>query len=94
MLSGIGMQLVNPKGILFCVTVAANYFAPYYRTLPPIAGLILMLSALIFVSTSSWSLFGSDVPEFHIGATGQALQPSFVLALAAGLLRRVAFPVE
>jgi threonine/homoserine/homoserine lactone efflux protein len=63
-LSGVGMQLVNPKGILFCVTVAANYFAPYYRTLPPIAGLILMLSALIFVSTSSWSLFGSAFQNF------------------------------
>jgi cysteine/O-acetylserine efflux protein len=63
-LSGVGMQFINPKGILFSVTVAANYLAPYYKTVPPVAGLMLLLASLALISTSGWALFGSAFQKF------------------------------
>jgi threonine/homoserine/homoserine lactone efflux protein len=63
-LSGVGMQFINPKGILFCITVAANFLAPYYKTFLPIAGLLMMLSTLTLVSTCSWAAFGSAFQMF------------------------------
>lgn len=63
-LSGVAMQFVNPKGILFCITIAANYLAPYYKAFTPLALLALMLSALTFVSTCSWAAFGAVFQKF------------------------------
>lgn len=58
-LSGMLLQFINPKGVLFGITVAANYITPYYHTLLPIAALALALSVLTIGSTCSWAAFGA-----------------------------------
>lgn len=63
-LSGVGMQFVNPKGILFCITIAATYLAPYYKTLPPLALFTLLLSVMTLASTSLWAAFGAVFQQF------------------------------
>jgi cysteine/O-acetylserine efflux protein len=58
-LSGMLLQFVNPKGVLFCITVTSNYLVPYFKTLPPLVGFSLLLSLLTLISTCSWSAFGA-----------------------------------
>lgn len=58
------LQFINPKGVLFGITVAANYLTPYYKTVPPLAGFALALSAVTLVSTCSWSAFGAVFQSF------------------------------
>lgn len=65
-LSGMLLQFVNPKGVLFCITVTSNYLIPYYKTLLPLAGFSLLLSLLTIASTCSWSAFGAIFQRFII----------------------------
>jgi threonine/homoserine/homoserine lactone efflux protein len=62
--AGLLLQFINPKGILFGITVAANYLTPYYKELPPLAGFTLLLSVLTMASTSSWAAFGAVFQRF------------------------------
>ncbi len=63
-LSGVVLQFINPKGVLFGITVAANYITPYYHTLPPIAALAMALAVLTVGSTCSWAAFGAMFQRF------------------------------
>ncbi len=63
-LSGVLLQFINPKGVLFGITVAATYITPYYHTVLPIAALALALSLLTVASTCSWAAFGAVFQRF------------------------------
>lgn len=56
---GILLQFVNPKGILFCITVASSYLVPYARGVLPMAGYMLLLEVFIILSTCMWAAFGA-----------------------------------
>ena len=62
--TGLAMQFVNPKGVLYCITVIANFIIPYYKS-----GIVLFLFSLFlalvgFSSVCSWALFGSLFNRF------------------------------
>jgi threonine/homoserine/homoserine lactone efflux protein len=57
--SGLLLQFVNPKVILYSITTISTFVAPYYKTWPAIAGFAVLLAGVGFVSTCSWSLFGA-----------------------------------
>ncbi len=57
--TGLAMQFVNPKGVLYCITVIANFIIPFHKS-----GIVLFLFSLFlalvgFSSICSWALFGS-----------------------------------
>ena len=58
-LTGILMQAVNVKGILFAVTGMASYVLPHYRDLPHLALCSAVMAASCFVCCCIWALFGS-----------------------------------
>ncbi len=58
-LSGAILQFINVKCILYGVTLMSTYILPYYADIPSIALFALLASALAFVSTNCWALFGS-----------------------------------
>ncbi|MBE1556755.1 LysE family transporter [Sporosarcina limicola] len=58
-LIGILLQFVNPKGILFGITVVATFILPYYTSYFSYLLFSLFLGMVGFMSTFSWSLFGS-----------------------------------
>lgn len=56
--SGFMLQFLNPKLILYCLTVISNFVIPYYRSS---ASLLLFSALLAFVgllATTSWAFFG------------------------------------
>ncbi|AJS60216.1 LysE family transporter [Paenibacillus sp. IHBB 10380] len=56
---GILLQFVNPKGILFGITVVATYIFPYYASYFSYLLFSLFLGMVGVMSTFSWGLFGS-----------------------------------
>lgn len=65
-LIGILLQFVNPKGILFGITVVATYILPYYNSYSSYLLFSLFLGMVGVMSTFSWSLFGSIFQKFLI----------------------------
>lgn len=58
-LVGVLLQFVNPKGILFGITVVATYILPYYSSYVSYLLFSLFLGTVGIMSTFSWALFGS-----------------------------------
>jgi len=62
--SGLILQFVNPKVILYGVTTVSTFIVPYYKTIPALAGFSVFLAFVGFVATCCWSLFGSVFQRF------------------------------
>ncbi|PEQ08247.1 LysE family translocator [Bacillus toyonensis] len=56
---GISLQFINPKGILFGLTVVSTFILPYYNSYSSFLLFSLFLGVVGLMSTCSWSLFGS-----------------------------------
>ncbi|ETT86624.1 LysE family transporter [Viridibacillus sp. FSL R5-0477] len=56
---GILLQFVNPKGILFGITVVSTFILPYYNSYSSYFLFSVFLGMVGVMSTFSWSLFGS-----------------------------------
>ena len=57
--AGMTLQLVNVKVITFGLTSMASFVLPHYRDPLPIAGFVLLIAALCFVSNCCWAAFGA-----------------------------------
>jgi len=57
--SGFLMQFINPKVILFCVTVFPSFVMPHYSTLFELIIFALIVSIIGTLSYFSWVIFGS-----------------------------------
>lgn len=62
--SGALLQFLNPKAILYGITVSSTFIVPYYRSLPAYVGFAAALALLALASTSCWALFGSVFQRF------------------------------
>jgi cysteine/O-acetylserine efflux protein len=56
--AGLSMQLINPKLILYGLTVFANFIIPIYQSIPVLMLFVLFLAIVGLVATSSWAYFG------------------------------------
>ncbi|MFS0646566.1 LysE family transporter [Siminovitchia sp. 179-K 8D1 HS] len=56
---GALVQFVNPKGILYGITVVSTFILPYYTSYFSYFIFSLFLGIVGFISSASWSLFGS-----------------------------------
>lgn len=70
---GILLQFVNPKGILYGITVYTSFASLLTGSVGRVIGSAVILSAIGFVSISTWSLVGSALarlfakPAFRLG---------------------------
>jgi cysteine/O-acetylserine efflux protein len=63
-LSGMLLQFLNPKVILFGITVAATFIVPYYRSPPVLVVFAAGLALVGFAAVTCWALFGSVFQHF------------------------------
>jgi cysteine/O-acetylserine efflux protein len=56
--AGILMQFLNPKGILYGITVFSNFIIPFYQDLLSITLFSVALAIVGFIATSCWAAFG------------------------------------
>ncbi|MCX6084607.1 MAG: LysE family translocator [Caldiserica bacterium] len=61
---GLLLQLVNPKVILFGLTMYATLLAPLTKNWPAVVVSAALLAALSFCSTSMWALLGAGIQRF------------------------------
>jgi cysteine/O-acetylserine efflux protein len=63
-LVGMFLQFINPKGILFGITVVATFILPYYTSYVSYFLFSLFLGIVGVISTFCWSLCGSIFHKF------------------------------
>lgn len=62
--AGVALQFVNPKGILYGITVVSNFILPYSRSDLFLVSSSIALGAVAYLSVSSWALFGAFFQRF------------------------------
>ncbi|MEK3732879.1 MULTISPECIES: LysE family translocator [Paenibacillus] len=55
---GVLLQFINPKGVLYGITVVATFLLPYYNSYFSYFIFSLFLGAVGIMSSCSWGLFG------------------------------------
>lgn len=63
-LAGMLLQFLNPKGILFAVTIAAVFIVPYYDSSAALVGFAAALALVGLTAMTCWALFGSVFERF------------------------------
>lgn len=62
--SGFLMQFVNPKVILFTMTVLPSFVMPYYSAALPLAMFVFLVTVVGFSAFITWVLFGTILKGF------------------------------
>lgn len=62
--TGLLLQFVNPKGILYGITVIASFIIPYYNSDFSFILYSLFLAFVGFMATFTWCVFGSLFQKF------------------------------
>lgn len=62
--TAMALQFINPKGVLYCITMVTTFLRPSALSAPVLAGLVVLLAALGAISTSCWALGGSLFQKF------------------------------
>ena len=62
--SGMLLQFLNPKAILYGLTAASTFIIPHFRSVPVLVAFAAAMAAVSLVATSSWALFGSVFERF------------------------------
>lgn len=57
-LSAIAFQFINPKGVLYAITVVSNFIIPYYQSHLAFFLFTFLVSFANFLSTTTWASFG------------------------------------
>ena len=92
--AGAALQFVNPKAILYGLTVTATFITPYYRSPASILFFSALLGAISLASTSCRAMFGTGIQRL-LGRYGRALNIAMALLLVytaasvSGVLPRV-----
>ena len=63
-LTGVLMQFLNIKGILYGVTAFSVFILPHSRSLPLLALVVVILSLMAFFGTLCWAAFGAFFQRF------------------------------
>lgn len=63
MLSAILFQFINPKGVIYGITLMTSYILPNYTSLPIIALFILFFAVIGLSSTSLWAFSGMVIQK-------------------------------
>ncbi|GAF66829.1 cyclomaltodextrinase [Bacillus sp. TS-2] len=63
---GVMLQFLNPKGVLYGITVVATFLFPYYNSYFSYLIFSLFLGVVGLMSSCSWSLFGSIFKKFLV----------------------------
>ena len=63
-MSGFLMQFLNPKVVLFTMTVIPSFIMPYYTAMPAVTISVIAITLIGFLAFITWVLFGTIFKEF------------------------------
>ncbi|WP_394578716.1 LysE family transporter [Cytobacillus firmus] len=89
-LIGMLLQFINPKGILYGVTVISTFILPYHTSHTSLIFYSIFLAFVGFLSTFCWSVFGSIFQSFLAKYRSQFnVIMALLLVYSAGVLHSV-----
>ncbi|MDR7236482.1 LysE family translocator [Neobacillus drentensis] len=62
--SGFLMQFLNPKVVLFTMTVIPSFIMPYYTAMPAVTISVFAITLIGFLAFITWVLFGTIFKKF------------------------------
>lgn len=62
--SGLLLQFINPKVILYAITAVSTFIIPYYQSIGSLLLFSLFLGFIGYLSTSNWAFFGAVFQQF------------------------------
>jgi len=62
--TGFFMQFINPKGVIFSLTIFPSFIMPYYSSIYELLFFALIVTIIGAISFFSWVLFGSLLKTF------------------------------
>jgi cysteine/O-acetylserine efflux protein len=62
--SGFLMQFLNPKVVLFTITVIPSFIMPYYTAMPAVTISVFAITLIGFLAFITWVLFGKIFKQF------------------------------
>jgi threonine/homoserine/homoserine lactone efflux protein len=62
--SGFLMQFLNPKVVLFTMTVIPSFILPHYTAMPAVTISVFTITLIGFLAFITWVLFGSIFKKF------------------------------
>jgi cysteine/O-acetylserine efflux protein len=81
LITGLTLQLVNPKGWLYGITGFSTFVAPFFRTVPMVLLFVLFFTGVTLLASLSWAVFGASLKSVYV----RYARP-FNLILAASLV--------
>ena len=63
-MSGFLMQFLNPKVVLFTMTVIPSFILPYYTAIPTVTMSVIIITFIGFSAFIIWVLFGTIFKKF------------------------------
>ncbi|MFJ7726683.1 LysE family translocator [Neobacillus sp. NPDC097160] len=63
-MSGFLMQFINPKVVLFTITVIPSFIMPYHTEVPAVTLSVLVITVIGFLAFITWVLFGTIFKQF------------------------------
>ncbi|WP_419959340.1 LysE family translocator [Psychrobacillus sp. BM2] len=63
-MSGFLMQFLNPKVVLFTMTVIPSFIIPYYTTISMLSISVIVITIIGFLAFITWVLFGTIFKKF------------------------------
>lgn len=64
LMSGFLMQFLNPKVVIFTMTVIPSFILPYYTAISEVTISILIITIIGFLAFMMWVLFGTIFKQF------------------------------
>ncbi len=92
--AGAALQFINPKAILYGLTVTATFITPYYHSAASLLFFSALLGSISLASTSCWAMFGAGIQRL-LGRYGRSLNIAMALLLVyaaasvSGVLPRI-----
>ncbi|TQR19507.1 LysE family translocator [Psychrobacillus vulpis] len=62
--SGFLMQFLNPKVVLFTMTIIPGFILPYYTAMPALTISVIVITIIGFLAFITWVLFGTIFKQF------------------------------
>jgi len=62
--TGFLMQFVNPKVLIFCLTVFPSFIMPYYTSIYALLGFAILITFIGAIAFFSWVAFGKLLKNF------------------------------
>ncbi len=65
LVTGLALQLVNPKGWLYGITGFSTFVVPYFRAVPVVLAFVLFFTGVTLLASLTWAVCGVSLKSLY-----------------------------